>query len=73
MEKIQTGEKVTIEKLKIQLEEAGIDVTSWGTGKAKTLDNLLAEVKGGETVLETSDDGELLRVVVVGGADLYYG
>ena len=55
-----------------QLADAGIDTSSWGTGQAKTLAHLQKEIESGETILITRETGELLRRVVVGGADIYY-
>jgi len=70
MEKIEN--KITVESLKAQLEGAGINTAEWGTGQAKTLAHLVKEIEGGETVLVENEAGELLRKVIVGGADIYY-
>lgn len=61
-----------IQALKQQLAGAGIDVSAWGKGEAKTLEHLLREVESGETTLVTDEHGGLLRKVVVGGADVYH-
>jgi len=63
---------LSIEQLREQLEGAGIDTSIWGTGEAKTLANLQREIEHGETVLTTGETGELMRKVVMGGADIYY-
>jgi len=55
-----------------RLESAGIDVSTWGEGTAKTVEHLLAEVKNRECVLTDESDGSILRKVVVAGADVYY-
>jgi hypothetical protein len=44
----------------------------WGRGKAKTLEHSLKEIEEGESVLIADENGELLRNVVVGGADIFY-
>ena len=43
-----------------------------GVLEAKTLAHLQKEIESGETVLITGNEGELLRKVVVGGADVFY-
>ncbi len=55
-----------------QLIDAGIDISSWGTGRAKTLVHLQNEIESGEIILVTGKNGELLRKVAIGGADIYY-
>lgn len=59
-------------KLKQQLQNAGIDVSQWGIGKAKTLQHFLKEIEDGETILIKNIDGKLLRKVIVGNANIYY-
>ena len=61
-----------INALRQQLQGAGINVSEWGKGQAKTLEHLQDEITSGETVLVTGEQGELLRKVVVGGADIFY-
>ncbi|MSU55504.1 MAG: hypothetical protein EXS46_03130 [Candidatus Taylorbacteria bacterium] len=58
--------------LKQQLENARVDISQWGTGQAKTLVHLQNEIENGETILISGKEGELLRKVVVVGADIYY-
>jgi hypothetical protein len=72
MENLKKKEQFTIDDLKKQLIDAGIDISVWGTGQAKTLEHLLKEIDSGETILITGATGELLRKVVVGNADVYY-
>jgi hypothetical protein len=60
-------EKQLIEKL----EYAGINVSLFGTGSAKTLGHLLSEVNSGECKLE-SRGKRLVRVVELLGVDVYY-
>ncbi len=58
--------------LKTQLEEAGIDISLWGKGESKTFEHLQKEIEEGETNLVKNEQGELLRKVVVGIADIYF-
>ena len=64
--------EIITDVLKKQLEQAGIDTSVWGSGETKTLAHLQKEIESGETVIITGEKGELLRKVVVGGADIYY-
>lgn len=61
-----------MEALQQQLESAGVDISGWGTGQAKTVEHLLAEIEAGETVLVTGQDGKLVRKVIVSAAEVYY-
>lgn len=61
-----------MEQLKCTLEKAGIDITRWGIGQAKTLAHLKKEIENGETFLVSDEAGKLIRTVVVGGADIFY-
>lgn len=72
MQSPEKRENSTINTLRKQLSAGGIDTSSWGTGQAKTLAHLQREIELGETVLTTGKNGELLRKVVGGGADIYY-
>ena len=48
------------------LKRHGVDqVRLWGTGKAKTLDSLLEELKRGDCVLEVEQQGRAVRVAHV--------
>lgn len=71
MEQLQKIELAT-DTLKTQLENAGVDISSWGTGKAKTLEHLQKEIEEGETVLTTNESGELIRLLTVASADIIY-
>lgn len=55
-----------------QLEDAGIDVSNWGKGGAKTIEHLQREIDSGEAELVTNEQGELLRKVTIGQADVFY-
>ena len=72
MKNFEKKEHFATDALQKQLADAGIDTSSWGTGQAKTLAHLQKEIEGGETLLIAGETGELLRKVVVGGADIYY-
>lgn len=72
MENFDKSKEVDINALQRQLEGAGINVSEWGKEQAKTLAHLQKEIESGETVLVTGEQGELLRRVVVGGADIFY-
>jgi len=72
MEKFERTNELALNTLRQQLKSAGIDISQWGTGQAKTLAHLQKEIESGETILVTGKKGELLRKVVVGGADVYY-
>lgn len=44
------------------LQAWGVDVSSWGTGEAKSLEHLLAELRSGESELLIDDSGLVRRV-----------
>lgn len=64
--------KLTIELLKAQLQNNGIDLSKWGQGDAKTVEQLFEEIEEGETELIKDIDGKLVRKVLCVGADIYY-
>ena len=52
------------ENLIRELTASGINTESWGTGSAKTVDDLLKEIKSGETLLlKDSKTNKLVRIV----------
>lgn len=61
----------TIVALKFLLEEHHINVSGWGIGKAKTLEQLYAELKKGEAEL-IKTDGKLMRLVRNVNIFVYY-
>ena len=63
---------ITALELGSYLMNKDIPVNLWGQGVAKTLDHLLQEIRSGECeLIET--DGELIRLIHVVSADIYYG
>lgn len=72
MENFERVNEAALNVLKQQLKGAGVDISQWGSGQAKTSAHLQKEIESGETVLVSGKEGELLRKVVVGGADIYY-
>ncbi len=72
MEKLERSGEFTFNTLKQQIENAGIDISEWGKGQTKTLEHLQKEIEEEETVLITGEQGELLRKVIVGVADVFY-
>ncbi|KOO25494.1 hypothetical protein Ctob_002803 [Chrysochromulina tobinii] len=60
------GSFETADELEAKLFEMGVDVASWGDGKAKTCKALFTELELGESVLRyTESDGVVLREVRV--------
>jgi len=54
------------------LVDSGIDLSKWGTGRAKTLSQLEKEVFFGETRLLKDVDGKLIRRIRICNAQIYY-
>ena len=65
-------EKISISELQQKLLAAGIDVSQYGKGQAKTLADLQQEIEKGETLLATDKEGKLYREVRVCGVDIFY-
>lgn len=61
----------TVLQLKQLLNEYKIDYSQWGTGEAKTLQQLVNEIKRGESQL-TVENGNLVRVVNVSKVEVEY-
>ena len=70
-ESLKTNES-KLEAFKQQLQKAGIDISKWGVGEAKTPEDLQKEIEAGETVLEFDKEGRLLRKVLSSGTDVFY-
>ena len=49
----------------------GVDMSAYGVGKAKTLDQLLQEINAGESSLVV-ENGELIRIVNIISVDVYF-
>ncbi len=62
----------TLAALEHLLAEHEVSVAAWGTGEAKTVEDLLVEVKSGESRLLTDADGFLWRNVSVVGVDVFF-
>lgn len=58
-------EGTRIEDLTTWLQENGVDVSLYGVGTSKTVEELLGEVQNGESTLRVSSDGVPLRTVRV--------
>lgn len=64
-------EKDPLQELRQKLEQAGVDISVWGKGEAKTLEALHQELEKRESFLQVVDGKlELLRYVV--SANVYY-
>ncbi len=61
---------ITLEELLQKLVHAGIPVEQYGTGVAKTVPHLLAEIHEGESLMSVNDKGEIFRDVNVVWADV---
>ena len=55
-----------------QLINSGINVSLWGIGKSKSVENLQKELDSGETVLSLDKNGGLLREVTGIGVDVFF-
>ena len=64
-------EPITIEALETTLRSAGLDLDSWGQGKAKTLAHLHKEIMEGESTVNLTENG-VERRVGVAGVDVLY-
>lgn len=72
MRELRQTEYQNINMLKKLLEDNGIDISQWGKGAAKTIEHLQKEIVEQETFLIIGETGELIRKVVIVGADIYY-
>ncbi len=65
--------KVTsLRELRMLMKDFGVDTSTWGRDKAKTLTHLFCEVRDGECALAVTDDGRLVREVSVLCLDIEY-
>ena len=72
MEQTEQKENLSITVFKKQLENAGVDISKWGTGGAKTVEHLKGEIDRDESILEEEETGEFVRKVSIVGANVYY-
>lgn len=72
MSKAEKMSMDSLNKLKNFLRTEGIDISRWGKGEAKTIEQFFREIEKGESVLKTGEDGELIRELVICGADVFY-
>lgn len=63
--------KEEIKKLTEQLKNSGIDVSRYGKGKSKKIEDLFKEIKDNETVL-INEDGKLLRKSQIVNVEILY-
>lgn len=71
LEQALGGSEVTKEALVDFLAENGVDVSAWGTNRAKTVDDLLEEVRQGESQLIVFEEG-LRRVTPIDQIEVRY-
>ena len=72
MSQIEKGNIDTVEKLEQFLQAKGVKTFLWGVGEAKTLEHFYKEIKRGDSILVQSEEGELIREVIICGADIFY-
>lgn len=72
MSEVRQTEYQNINILKNLLENKGIDTSQWGKGEAKTIEHLQREIEEQESILLIDDSGELIRRVMIVGADIYH-
>lgn len=63
---------IEVEQLLKVLLNAGVPVEEFGTGVAKTVHHLLAEVQDGESIIKVMPNGEILRELSVVWVDVSY-
>jgi hypothetical protein len=69
---LEQEKSMDIEDLKERLIFAGINISLWGKGEAKTVKDLYREIKNGETELVKDKELGLIRRVSICGADIFY-
>jgi hypothetical protein len=72
MSQVKKGDINTVEKLSQILKEKGVNTSLWGVGEAKTLEHFYNEIKKGDSILVEGEEGELIREVIICGADIFY-
>jgi len=68
----EEGNPISIDELKERLVSAGINISLWGKGEAKTINDLYREIKNGETKLVKDKNLGLIKKVSICGADIFY-
>ncbi|MDO8507472.1 MAG: hypothetical protein Q7S53_02795 [bacterium] len=61
-----------IEEIRETLLNHGVDITQWGKGCSKSLENLVDEVRDGEAELAVDHNGEISRISNIVKADILY-
>jgi hypothetical protein len=61
-----------LEDLKNFLLDGGIDFSDWGTGRAKTIENLFQEIKNNDIQLFKNEKGEVVRKYSVVCLSVYF-
>ena len=59
------GKALEMEQLKKKLTESGVDLSRFGKGAAKSLDELLSELHSGKSLITTDGFGKITRNVAV--------
>lgn len=65
-------ENNSLEALRQHIEASGVDLSSWGTGKSKSLEGLQKEIENGKSQLILNENGQILRKVSVAKAEIFY-
>ncbi|MFM2383590.1 MAG: hypothetical protein RIQ72_162 [Candidatus Parcubacteria bacterium] len=63
---------ITLSELKDVLTQAGINLSTWGVGEAKTVEHFLEEVQSGESKITIKSDGSILKELTASIAFVYY-
>ncbi len=66
------SEKIKLNTLRQKLETAGVDLTKWGKGQAKTLSHLQKELENQEAFVVNDEAGNILKKIKVSGAHVYH-
>lgn len=68
----KTIENISFKDIESQLVNARVDISTWDTGSAKTVEHLYNEVKDGESRLVNDIKNGLIKMTSVVGATIYY-
>ncbi len=61
-----------VEELKEKLKDSDIDLSQWGKNTNKSAEDLLEEIKSGESILKMDEGNRLVRRIFVCTANIYY-